>query len=202
MHSVDLMTTSSGVTNIKTISSFLPTTGKHFIGNALYSCDDSAAKVIQILYFSWKTVSFTNPRKKSIGVNSGEWGGPGQKMGPSSYPVTKKLPVQKGTNATWEVRCCYNSWLESCSHRDMMHSSVHDLNQKSATCQGVWRWRQQGPLKHWYPTATLHGITAQKTSTCNLLCFNISVDYYIRLVEIIGEDCQFLRLNERLCVPN
>jgi hypothetical protein len=100
------------------------------------------------------------------------------------------------------VRCCYNSWLESCSHRDMMHSSVHDLNQKSATCQGVWRWRQQGPLKHWYPTATLHGITAQKTSTCNLLCFNISVDYYIRLVEIIGEDCQFLRLNERLCVPN
>jgi len=28
-----------------------------------------------------------------------------------------------------------------------------------------WRWRQRGPLKPWYPAATLHGVTAQKTST-------------------------------------
>jgi len=21
-----------------------------------------------------------------------------------------------------------------------------------------WRWRQRGPQKHWYPTATLHGV--------------------------------------------
>jgi len=28
-----------------------------------------------------------------------------------------------------------------------------------------WRWRQQGPLKRWYPTAILHGVTTQKTST-------------------------------------
>jgi len=26
-----------------------------------------------------------------------------------------------------------------------------------------WRWRQHEPLKHWYPTTTLHGITTQKT---------------------------------------
>jgi hypothetical protein len=29
----------------------------------------------------------------------------------------------------------------------------------------LWRWRQQDPLKHWFPTATLHGTTNQKTST-------------------------------------
>jgi len=28
-----------------------------------------------------------------------------------------------------------------------------------------WRWRQQGPPKLWYPTATLQGVTTQKTST-------------------------------------
>jgi hypothetical protein len=26
-----------------------------------------------------------------------------------------------------------------------------------------WRWRQHGPPKRWYPTATLHGVTTQKT---------------------------------------
>jgi len=29
----------------------------------------------------------------------------------------------------------------------------------------TWRWRQQGPPKHWYPTTTVHGITTQKTLT-------------------------------------
>jgi len=28
-----------------------------------------------------------------------------------------------------------------------------------------YRWRQQGPLKWWYPTTTLHSVTTQKTST-------------------------------------
>jgi hypothetical protein len=28
-----------------------------------------------------------------------------------------------------------------------------------------WRWRQHEPLKCWYPTTTLHGVTTQKTST-------------------------------------
>jgi hypothetical protein len=28
-----------------------------------------------------------------------------------------------------------------------------------------WRWRQHGPLKLWYPTTTLHGLTTQKTLT-------------------------------------
>jgi len=25
-----------------------------------------------------------------------------------------------------------------------------------------WRWRQHGPLKHWYPTTPQHGITIQR----------------------------------------
>jgi hypothetical protein len=28
-----------------------------------------------------------------------------------------------------------------------------------------WRWRQHGPLKRWYPTTTLHGVTIYKTLT-------------------------------------
>jgi hypothetical protein len=32
-----------------------------------------------------------------------------------------------------------------------------------------WRWRQHGPLKHWYPTTTLHSNTTQKTSTWILI---------------------------------
>jgi len=32
-------------------------------------------------------------------------------------------------------------------------------------CTSHWRWRQYGPLKHWYPTTTLHTITTQKTLT-------------------------------------
>jgi hypothetical protein len=28
-----------------------------------------------------------------------------------------------------------------------------------------WRWRQHGPPKRWYPTATLHGVRTQKTSS-------------------------------------
>jgi len=42
----------------------------------------------------------------------------------------------------------------------------------------LWRWRQQGPLKCWYPVTSLHGIITQKTvtwifitvKTSNLMC--------------------------------
>jgi hypothetical protein len=27
-----------------------------------------------------------------------------------------------------------------------------------------WRWKQQVPPKHWYPTTSLHSVTAQKTA--------------------------------------
>jgi len=30
-------------------------------------------------------------------------------------------------------------------------------------CCNACIWRQQGPLKHWYPTTLLHGITTLKT---------------------------------------
>jgi len=29
----------------------------------------------------------------------------------------------------------------------------------------LWRWKQLGPLKHWYPTTTRHNVTVQKNST-------------------------------------
>jgi len=28
----------------------------------------------------------------------------------------------------------------------------------------VWRWRQHGPPKRWYPTTTPHGVKTQNTS--------------------------------------
>jgi len=28
-----------------------------------------------------------------------------------------------------------------------------------------WRWRQQGPPNHWYPTTSKHTVTIQKTMT-------------------------------------
>jgi len=31
-----------------------------------------------------------------------------------------------------------------------------------------WRWRQHGPLKHWYPTVTLYSVTTQRTLTWNI----------------------------------
>jgi hypothetical protein len=32
-------------------------------------------------------------------------------------------------------------------------------------------WRQNGPLKRWYPTTTLYDVTTQKTYTLILLIF-------------------------------
>jgi len=29
-----------------------------------------------------------------------------------------------------------------------------------------WRWKQHASSKRWYPTTTLHGVTTQKTWTC------------------------------------
>jgi hypothetical protein len=37
-----------------------------------------------------------------------------------------------------------------------------------APTTSLWRWRQQSPLKHWYPTTSLRGITMQKTTTWTL----------------------------------
>jgi hypothetical protein len=35
-------------------------------------------------------------------------------------------------------------------------------------------WRQHVPLKRWYPTTTLHGVTTQKTSTWNITAVKAS----------------------------
>jgi hypothetical protein len=41
------------------------------------------------------------------------------------------------------------------------------------------RWRQHGPLKHWYTTTTRHGVTTQKTSTWKCCyaqnCYGVNV---------------------------
>jgi hypothetical protein len=37
-----------------------------------------------------------------------------------------------------------------------------------------WRWRDHGPLKHWCPTTTLHGVTTQNTSTWNITAMKAS----------------------------
>jgi hypothetical protein len=42
-------------------------------------------------------------------------------------------------------------------HSTSRHHDPEDLD------TSPWRWRQHGPLKRWYPTTELHGITTQKT---------------------------------------
>jgi len=45
----------------------------------------------------------------------------------------------------------------------------------------VMKWGQHGPLKQWYPTETLHGITSQ-ISTC--IAYAISNGSRIMFVEL------------------
>jgi hypothetical protein len=40
-----------------------------------------------------------------------------------------------------------------------------------------WRWRQQGPLKCWYPTTILCGVTTQKTLTWILLLWFLQISH-------------------------
>jgi hypothetical protein len=41
-----------------------------------------------------------------------------------------------------------------------------------------WRWRQLGPLKRWYPTTTLHGVTTQKTEDGGRMTSETLVSYH------------------------
>jgi hypothetical protein len=47
---------------------------------------------------------FYKPQKKNLEESNMVNTGPGN--GPPSYPVVRKFPVQKGTNAIGEVRWC------------------------------------------------------------------------------------------------
>jgi len=51
----------------------------------------------------------------------------------------------------------------------------------------LWRWRQHEPLKHWYPSTTLHSITTQKNSTWLLLILP-----YTKTMEWMNECCLHL----------
>jgi len=45
--------------------------------------------------------------------------------------------------------------------RDVWNVGILPQHYTESRC----RWRQHGPLKRWYPTTTLHGMTSQKIST-------------------------------------
>jgi len=45
---------------------------------------------------------------------------------------------------------------------------------------GAWRWKQQGPLKCWYHTLTLHGITTQKILTWKLFIIVVQQFYSLQ----------------------
>jgi len=49
-----------------------------------------------------------------------------------------------------------------------------------------WREREHGPPKRWQPTTTLHGVTTQKTSTCNLRSFTVRC-YALQQTKRLGE---------------
>jgi hypothetical protein len=50
-------------------------------------------------------------------------------------------------------------------HYPLLHSMPVSMPPFLAPFTSPWRWMQQGPLKHWYPTAILYVIITQKTST-------------------------------------
>jgi hypothetical protein len=67
MCSADLnMGTISGTTHIKTIFSFSPGKGKHFIRNALCSSDDYVIQLSHILHFSSTNYVFYNLPEEKI----------------------------------------------------------------------------------------------------------------------------------------
>jgi hypothetical protein len=75
-----------------------------------------------------------------------------------SYIMRRRSPV--GCAMTWHIyKKRYITVREQIRHAQNVWS------------QGVLgspgRWMQHGPLKRWYPTTTLHGVTTQKTSTSN-----------------------------------
>jgi hypothetical protein len=80
------MVTISGTTYIKTIFSFWSYIGKNFVGNALYSSDDSVRHLIQILHFFAINIVFNKLPEENI-KRSQIWRKTGPENGhSSSYP--------------------------------------------------------------------------------------------------------------------
>jgi hypothetical protein len=59
-----------------------------------------------------------------------------------------------------------------------------NITQKTSTWNSIqapvtspWRWRQQGPPKHWCHTTSLHGVTTQRTATRTLGSFHVTFQY-------------------------
>jgi hypothetical protein len=88
-------------------------------------------------------------------------GGPGPPLTPGLRPLITPLSLSHGV---WPVT--KNVWVRI----DAMSLT---FNQNSvAPCSDVtspWRWRQHGPPKVEYPTATLHGVITQNAATSNTL---------------------------------
>jgi hypothetical protein len=96
------MITISGKTHFKMILSFLPGTGKYFIGNMLYSSDDCVMQLIHILQFFTINNVFYKCAEKIQGSQICRMRGLG--IGP--LLSIRKLPARKAHNLMEEVRWC------------------------------------------------------------------------------------------------
>jgi len=62
----------------------------------------------------------------------------------------------------WVVTLCSNMVEHLCFKEPCCLSLQGEIEYSTL----YWRWRQQDPVKCWYPTTSLHGITMQKTISC------------------------------------
>jgi hypothetical protein len=92
----------SGMTHIETIFSFSLGISKHFISNKLCSSDDS---VTQLTHYSKQSFTNKSAEEKIKRSQIFRTRGPGNWF-PSSYPMMRKLPLQKVIGMTGEVRWC------------------------------------------------------------------------------------------------
>jgi len=58
--------------------------------------------------------------------------------------------------------------------RHLICHIIDTLIEKKLDAISPWRWRQHGPLKHWYPAIAVHDITTEKTTTCIFIAMRTS----------------------------
>jgi hypothetical protein len=93
------MGTISGTTHIKTMFSFSPGTGKHFINNAPGSSDGSVTQLIHVLLYTNKSLLTKPQKKKSRGSNMKDEG-PGNGS-PFFLSNDQKIPCPERHDHGW-----------------------------------------------------------------------------------------------------
>jgi hypothetical protein len=81
------------------------------------------------------------------------------------YPTTKLHGLKMEAAWSSETSVSYHNAARSEDGGSMELRNVGILPQNYT----VWRWRQHGAPKRWYPTTTLHGVTTWNNSTWNLI---------------------------------